>query len=259
MKGLPLKLIDKIEKIIGTQFDEFLVNFLGIVPKISREKRIIFTTSRNNLTSLFLQSLGHREPNQSEEQVLKTSLRIAAGYVDALKERTQAKTIQTLNAYAQEKQLKKQNIRPSEMRNILTKEMDKAKSHLKLIANSESNKVINTGTAMQIVKVAEDNEDNDPTVFFVVTVDDVTGPEEFVLHLLKDRQTPRVWKLAEIGAEYHKVGDPNPKLPGLHPNCRCKLTYLPKGFGFDSSGRIKWIGPDHDEFTAQREKYGKPR
>src|SRR5690606_16133318 len=24
---------------------------------------------------------------------------------------------------------------------------------------------------------------------------------------------------SEIGHEYHKVGDPNPKFPGLHPNC----------------------------------------
>ena len=105
----------------------------------------------------------------------------------------------------------------------------------------------------------EEKKEKDPTVFFIVTIDDVTGPEEFVLHLLPDGKTPRVWKLSEIGSAYHKVGDSNPKFPGLHPNCRCKLTYLAAGWGFDDAGYIKFIGLDHDEFKAQREEYGLPR
>jgi hypothetical protein len=40
--------------------------------------------------------------------------------------------------------------------------------------------------------------------------------------------------------------------------CRCKLSYLPKGYGFGSDGRIKFIAKDHDEFKVQREKYGLP-
>ena len=87
----------------------------------------------------------------------------------------------------------------------------------------------------------------------------LTGSEEFVLHLLPDKKTPRLWKLSEIGHEYHKKGDPNPKLPGLHPNCRCKLTYLAQGFGFDKDGKVTWKGVDHDELEFQRKEYGKPR
>ena len=95
-------------------------------------------------------------------------------------------------------------------------------------------------------------------VFFSVIIDDVTGKEEFKLHLLPDRKTPRVWFLSEIGAEYHKKGDSNPKLAGLHPNCRCKLTYLAPGWGFTKDGKVTYIGPDHDEISKQREEYGKP-
>lgn len=219
MKGLPLKIIDKIEEIIGTQFDEILMDFLGIVPKLTKEKKIVFTTTRSNLTSLFLQSLGHRKPSQDEEEALKGCLRIASNYIEALKQRTQARAVQNANAYAQETFSKGKNLAPSKIRKIIVDEMEKAQKHLKLIVNSETNKAINTGTALQIQRVAEDNEDKDPTVFFQVTIDDVTGPEEFVLHLLPDRKTPRYWKLSEIGAEYHRVGDPNPKLSGLHPNC----------------------------------------
>jgi len=128
-----------------------------------------------------------------------------------------------------------------------------------MIANSESNKTANVGTALQISKVGESNGEDDPTVFFIVTVDDVTGPEEFVLHLLKDRKTPRLWKLSEIGHEYHKKGDNNPKMAGLHPNCRCKLTYMARGFGFDDDGNVTYKSSDYDALKEQRKEFGLPR
>lgn len=257
MKGLSLKLIDKIEEIIGTQFDKIALDFLGIVPKLSKEKKIIFTTARSSVTSLFLQALGHRKPSQDEEEVLKGLLRIASGYMEALKIRTQTKAVQSANAYAQETFSKNRTPAPSKIRKIILEEVDKAHHHLKLIANSESNKAVNTGTAMQIQRVAEDNGDDNPTVFFVVTHDDVTGPYEYILHTLPDRNTPRVWKLKEVQADYFKNGDQYPSLSGLHPNCRCRLTYLPEGFGFEG-GKIKWKGPKWDEFKHQRGIHGLP-
>ena len=42
MKGLSLRIIEEIEKTIGTQFDEFALRFLGIIPKLSRSKKIVF-------------------------------------------------------------------------------------------------------------------------------------------------------------------------------------------------------------------------
>jgi hypothetical protein len=138
------------------------------------------------------------------------------------------------------------------MKSLIDKEMTSAKKHLQLIANSESNKSINYGMAMKIGRLAKRKKEDDPTVFFMVTIDDVTGDEEFKLHLLPDRKTPRVWKLSEIGSEYHKKGDPNPKFAGLHPNCRCKLAYLPKGWGFNDDGKIRFKGLDYDEYAVQR-------
>ena len=259
MLGLNKKILDFIENVIGSQFDEFLVDFLGIIPKFDNKKKIILTSKKDSLTSLFINALGQKEPNKNEEEVLKTQLRVAAGYVDALKVRTQTRAMQAINAHAQEQEFKKESIRPSVVRNLVFKEMAAAQNHVKLIANTESTKCVNTGTALQIVKVAESNEDEKPVVFFNVVVDDVTGPEEFILHLLPDKKTPRLWYLSEIGAEYHKKGDSNPKLPGLHPNCRCKITYLPKGFGFNETGGIAWKKLDHDEITIQREKFPLPR
>ena len=258
MKGLSNKAVEAIERMVSDKFDTIGMDFLGIVPKVSRTKRIIFSTARNSLTSLFLKALGSRTPNKNEEDSLKVILRIANGYVEALKNRTQSRIIQNINSYILNQNSKNKAIKLDTTKEIFREEMNKAGKHFKLIANSESNKTTNMGTALQISKVGESNGEKDPTVFFIVTIDDVTGSEEFRLHLLPDRKTPRVWKLSEVGSGYHKKGENTVKLSGLHPNCRCKITYLAKGFGFDSSGKVTYIGSDHDELEKQRKKHGKP-
>lgn len=259
MKGLTEKGVRSIENLIKQKFDSLALRFLGIIPTQSHEKSLIFKTTRNSLLSLFLQALGTRDPNHLEERSLKTMLRIASGYMNSLRDKTATKVTHDIDAYVKNQYSKKQPVSIKAVNSILDKEMDKAKNHIKLIANAESNKSVNLGSALQITKMAKQQKIEDPTVYFVVTIDDVTGPEEFVLHLLPDRKTPRVWKLSEIGSEYHKIGDSNPKLPGLHPNCRCKLTLLPDGFGFDKNGSITYIDKNHDEFKSQRETYGLPR
>ena len=259
MKGLSLKAFEAIERIIKNRFDSVSMRFLGLIPQKSKDKQVIFTTSKDNMISLFLQALDSKKPNDVEEQTLKTMMRVASGYLDALRDRSAAKIMHDVDSYVTTQSLSNNPVSIKKIDEMINKEMNKAGKHLKLIVNSESNKAANTGTALQIAKLAEEKKEDDPTVFFIVTVDDVTGPEEFVLHLLPDHKTPRLWKLSELGAEYHKVGDANPKLPGLHPNCRCKLTYLAKGWGFDANGKVKFIGLDHDDFKQQREKYGLPR
>ena len=259
MRGLSIKAVEAIEKLVGDKFDTIGMQFLGIIPKITKTKRIIFSTSKNSLTSLFLQALGTRNPNKDEEDTLKVILRIANGYVDSLKERTQSRVIQNINAYMLDQGSKRENVSLGETKKIFREEMDKAGKHFKLIANTESNKTTNVGTALQIAKVGESNGESDPTVFFIVTVDDVTGSEEFILHLLPDKKTPRLWKLSEIGHEYHKKGDHNPKMAGLHPNCRCKLTYLAEGFGFNEDGEVTYKSLEHDEFEIQRKEFGTAR
>jgi len=257
MKGLGIKATEAIEKMVSERFDKISLSFLGLVPKISKTKKIVFSTAKNSLTSLFLKALGTKKPNTDEEDTLKVLLRIASGYVDALKERTQSRIIHDINAYVLEQNLKGGKVSTDKAKGIFRDEMSKAGKHFKLIANSESNKTANIGTALQISKVGESNGEKDPTVFFIVTVDDVTGSEEFKLHLLPDRKTPRLWKLSEIGSTYHKKGEKNPKFAGLHPNCRCKITYLAEGFGFDEAGKVTWKGLDWNELEYQRKKYGK--
>ena len=258
MNGLPLRAVQLIERMIDGTFDSLSLRFLGIVPKLTREKRIVFSTTKDSLTSLFLTALGTKDPTKSEEEALKTLLKISNSYIESLRERTKAKVISSVDSYVKNQTSKDNRVSMGKIKSIYRQEMKRAKGHFKMIANSESNKCGNTATALQISKMAEQEGEKDPTVFFSVIIDDVTGKEEFKLHLLPDRKTPRVWFLSEIGAEYHKKGDSNPKLAGLHPNCRCKLTYSAPGWGFTKDGKVTYIGPDHDEISKQREEYGKP-
>lgn len=216
MKGLNLKAVKALESLINSKFDKISLDFLGLIPKVSREKKIIFTTNRNSLTSLFLQALGTRDLNKTEESSLKVLLRIANGYVEALKERTTANILHRIDGYLKDN---KYNPKSNKIYKIYEEEMDKSKKHFKMIASTESNKAKNVGTALQITRVAESEGIDDPTVFFIVTKDEVTCDECKKLHLLDDNITPRVWKLSELGHEYHKKGDWNSKVQGLHPNC----------------------------------------
>ena len=260
MKGLSLKAFESIERLIKNRFDSITMKFLGLVPDQLKDKSIVFSTAKEeSMVSLFLRALGNKKPNSIEEQTLKTMLRVTSGYMDALRDRTAAKIMHEIDSHATTQSLKKQPPSVKQIDSIIKDGMGKAGHQLKMIVNSESNKSANTGTALQIAKIADSKGESDPTVFFIVVKDEVTGPEEWVLHLLPDKVTPRLWKLSEIGAGYHKVGDPEPKLPGLHPNCRCKLTYLPEGWGFNKQGKVAFINLTHDEFKVQREKYGLPR
>lgn len=91
----------------------------------------------------------------------------------------------------------------------------------------------------------------DPVVCFIPVKDHVLCDECKRLHLLEDLNTPRVWLSSEVKSGYHKKGDPEPSWSLLHPHCRCALTTVLPGFGFQG-GRIAWIGDGHDEWAHQR-------
>lgn len=259
MKHLSFLALGKIGDLIEEHFNSIAIKFLGMIPKASKNKRLMFSIEPNSITSLFIEALGTQKPTLAEEDTLKSLLIIADSYVDALKDRTKAQVMNDISAYVSDMGNQNKPINMTKIGNIFEEKMDKAKTHFEMIAGVESNKASNTGTALQIVKVAENSGDSDPTAFFIVTVDDRTGPYEFVMHLLPDGVTPRLWKLSEITSSYFKPGDQYPSLCGLHPNCRCKITYLPPGYGFDDKGKIKFIALGHDEFKAQRAKHGLPK
>jgi hypothetical protein len=258
MKGLPLKAFEAIERMIKDRFDSISMKFLGLIPTQTKTKNIIFNASKDNIIGLFLKALGSKEPNELEEQTLKTMMRVSNGYLDALRDRSTSRIMHDVDSYVTNQSLKNSPVSVKKIDTIINKEMGKAGNNLKMIVNSESNKAANTGTALQIAKLAENRGEGDPTVFFIIVDDEKTGFYEYILHTLPDRKTPRLWKLSEISASYYQPGGQYPSLSGLHVFCRCRISYLPPDWGFNSDGKVKFIGLGHDEFKVQREKYGLP-
>lgn len=250
MKGLSLNKIRQIESLLKKRFDSVFAQILGYQKK---QKEISFSLGGNNLISLFLKALGkNRNLSQLEKRTLKVLLKVSGIYLDSLKDKSIAQIIEQIEQYI--KYSDQSNTPPSisKIKEILNDNMSKSLDYLKEVASAESNKAINMGTALQIMRIAKEKEIKDPTVFFIVTKDDRTGFYEFILHLLPDRKTPRLWKLSELNQGYFKRGDRFPSICGLHPHCRCKLTYLAPGYSFDKKGNVKFKSLDWDELSNQR-------
>jgi len=257
MRNISFDLIQKIAQLVGAKFDSVTMDFLGIIPKISKDKKLTISSNKNSLTSLFFQALGDRKADRDEEEVLKGLLNVANSYMEAIKTKTVARVVNEVTAHSQELVMGNKSLKASDIKEIVQKELDLSNNHVRLIANAESQRSGNTGTALNISKIGKVAGNNDPTVFFIVVHDEVTGPYEYILHTLPDRITPRYWKLSEITSSYYTPGGQFPSLCGLHINCRCRITYLAKGFGH-VDGKISYISPDYDGFEEQRGKYGLP-
>lgn len=193
------------------------------------------------------------EGTRASEPHLNAFVRVAESYLDAERERTKAKVVKAVQDWLATSKVKTdvQTVLGGELAGIFTDTM----KNVERIVDTESTTARNMGTLEGISKVAAAANVDDPNVYFIVVRD-----AEFWkcgecprLHLMPDKITPRVWKLSEISNGYHKRGDETPSIGGLHPHCRCTLSYIAIGFGFDASGRLKYIMPGYDAFAEQRD------
>lgn len=253
MTGLPFGSKESIRKVVENLFDRMSVEFLGDLPKLKEVKRLIVSKQLEfNLPHLFIQGMNNKTPNQIEKGVLKSLIESSSGYMEALKNKTKSNISENIDAIVREAKLNNRKITKKDIENVLSKEFKKAKTHLKTIIESESTKLRNLGTVMDITRRASLNGDLDPTVFFVIVKDGLTCKECLKLHTI-DGITPKLWKLSELKQTYHKRGDGVPSSFGLHPHCRCTITYLNRGFGFNKKGKIEFKGENFDDFKNQRQ------
>jgi hypothetical protein len=244
---------DRIGNIVEDMFDRLALKLLGNLPRFKNSKKIIFSTQPNlGLPHLFVQAMQNKALNAIEQDVLKGLLTSADGYIEALKSRTKSNLTERLDGLVREASINKDKVSSDVIRDAIKEELDKARSHMKAIAESEATKLRNFGTLMDIGRVSASLGDNDPTVFFVVVKDGVTCKECIRLHLLPDGITPRLWKFSELKQGYHKRGEDYPSAFGLHPHCRCTLTYLSRGFGFDEAGKVSYIGENYNAHLEQQ-------
>lgn len=251
IKGLPSSAKKLINSTVENLFDRIALSFLGDIPELKNKKIAYFSTKPNlGLANLFIQAL-NKSPNQLEEDVLKGLLTTAHNHIEALKGKTKASIETEIDSYVRDQNLRGEPISELEVQKRVIDGLVKAKSHIKTITETESTKTKNVGVAMQITKVSADMGVSDPNVMFICIHDTKLCAECERLHLMPDGKTPRVWKLSELGSGYHKKGDSNPKLGGLHPNERCVLTFLAPGYGF-KNGVVSFISSNHDEYVKQR-------
>ncbi len=255
MFGISGKGKENIGNVVESIFDKIALSFIGNIPRLQNAKKIIFSTENNlGLAHLFIQAMQNKELNSIEKDVLKGLLTSADGYIESLKLRTKSALTERIDGLVREASARHEKVAPEAVLAAISEEMNKAKAAMQAIAEAESTKMRNLGTLMDITRVASSLGDSDPTVFFVVIKDGVACKECVRLHLMPDKATPKLWKFSELKQGYHKRGENNPSAFGEHPHCRCTLTYLSRGFGFNAEGRIAYIGDNHDHHALQNSK-----
>jgi len=251
MYGISSSGKEAIELAISKMFDSLAYKFLGNIPKL-REKSPFFSSSPAfSLAHIFIQALNNKEPNIFERDVLKSILNSSYGYIESLKNRTSSNVVESIDALVKEAKLKKEYVNSSQVNEVIAGEMEKARGHLKLIAEAETTKTRNLGHTMYIIGDAKDQGISDPVCFYILVRDGKACFECVRLHMLEDGVTPRVWKLSEMSMGWHKRGEDRPSACGEHPFCRCSLSQLQPGWGF-KGGYISFISPTHDEYKKQR-------
>lgn len=244
---------ESINNIVEGIFDRIALQFIGDIPRLRNVKRLIISSQQNfGLSHLFVQAMSNKRLNEIEQDFLKSLLGSADGYIESLKNRTKSNVSERLDGLVREAQLQKRKLTEEEIQAVIDEEMRKAGSHLKTIVEMEGTKFRNLGTMVDVARVSANLGDDDPNVFFVVVKDATTCKECQRLHLMPDGVTPRLWKMSELAQSYHKRGGERPSAFGLHPHCRCTLTYLSKGFDFDKLGKLKYNEQDYDAYADQK-------
>lgn len=222
-------------------------------------KEVAFSTkvgvkrsSELSLPGIFVQA-NIEQRNKPNKELLDSLERVAEGYLDAHQEATKARVVHAVDTFLRDAEQKgiKTDV-ATVLGGQLEKVFGKLKHDLNRIVDTEATIHRNVGTMDGIVKVNAAQSIDDPVVYFVVVRDDVTCVECIRLHLMPDKMTPKCWYLSEVGNGYHKKGEDNPKIGGLHPHCRCSLVTLLPGYGFDDNGHVQFIKPGYEEMSKQR-------
>jgi hypothetical protein len=252
MFGLSSSGKGQIASIIEEMFDNIALQLIGAIPQIKGRKTLIITGRQNyGLPELFVQAMANKPLNAIESDSLKSFLSSANGYIDTLKSKAKTGVAERLDALAKDSKLQARRVEAKEVQEIIDDEMKKARSAMIAIAEAESTKVRNLGTLMNISRLSSQVGDSDPTVYFIVVRDNVTCEECLRVHLLPNG-TPRLFKFSELSHAYHKRGEDTPSISGLHPHCRCTLTYLGRGYSFDKTGRVKYHSDGYDAYKKQK-------
>jgi hypothetical protein len=239
---------------VDALFDKIKARFLGpdFLKRFGDKEIYVGYRPGDTLQELYADS-AREERAVPHLETIESLAQIASGYLDATNAKTKAKVVATVDRAIRDAE---RDGMDTDFETLLATELSNvfgaARNDVLKILDTESTHARNLGTMEGISKVNASLGIDDPVVYFVVVRDDSICGECVRLHTLGDEHmTPRVWKMSEVGAGYHHRGDPNPKIGGLHPHCRCSMATLTPGYGF-KNGLISFSSFGHDEYARQR-------
>ena len=242
--------VRKVNAHVDQIFNAAKARLLG--PYGAKDIRVHYTRELS-LPGLF-EAGAMEEGVRPDLDVLKSLLDIAGGYIDAVQERTKARIVNEINSVLG--QARHGGLSRDDYNDLLKMKLSEVfgdvTQHIHAIVDTEATRVKNISVLDGIIGSNLSSDVSDPVVFFVVVRDGDLCGECKRLHLMPDGITPRLWYLSECGHGYHKKGESDPKIGGLHPHCRCTLVTLMPGFGFSSEGKIMFIKRGHLELPVQR-------
>lgn len=239
-----------IHRSIDALFDKAKARYLG--PQVLPKRLYVGFNPALSLPGIFA-SAAREERAIPDKKVLQVIIENAGQYLDSYRASAKAQIVKGVESFLQEA-VHKGVVTDVEtvLGGHLADTWTKIGTDVKRLIDTEATGARNLGTLEGIEAVNEAEGIKDPVVYWVVVRDKSLCSECRRLHLADDGVTPRLWRLSEVGHGYHKKGEANPKISGLHPHCRCTMVTLMRGYGFDSSGMVRFISPDHDEFKRQR-------
>lgn len=141
---------------------------------------------------------------------------------------------------------------PSEAIRSIRNHFDKAGEYLDLLVANEAHTAQAYASREGISKLSADVGDESPTVVCLGVVDHkICKYCKSMYHDSANLRLPKPYKLSQLTEGYFKPKEwdgKTPHMPGLHPRCRHVLSYVPKNFGFDSSGTIVFNGMGYDYY-----------
>jgi hypothetical protein len=247
---LTKKAIKAILGIVDRMFNRIKGRILG--PKFVKGDKKDFAGHRPALSLPGIyKAAAIEEGAKPNEKMMHQLATIAESYLDAQREATKAKVVHAANAWVTQDEDAEDTLVDH-----LSPIWEQVTQNVTKIVDTEGTAARNLGAMEGISQAAAANDVDDPMVYFIVVRDGEICDECKSIHLLEDEVTPRVYLMSEVQSSYHKPGEKSPCVGGLHPSCRCTMTGILPGYGFDAGGNLTHVGTvdgiRHNEYFAQR-------
>ena len=182
---------------------------------------------------------------------VKDLAEVTANYLEAERLRTINKVIKGIEGAASKRDAVK----------VVSDAMNRASGYVSMLSETEARTAQAYAERDGISRLASSMGIDDPQVAFLGKFDDRTCQYCLAMyHMPGNPQVPRVHKLSQVRQGYFRAKDWDGSevvSAPLHPRCRHVMTFVPPGYGFDSSGAIKFVGLGYDAYEAQRKQLGK--